>query len=368
MNLKHLLLFILLCFSSLLTSQNYSGSIFDSISKQPIPYAAIQFNASTNGVISNLDGDFSIYLENTNETDVINISCLGFTSKSISIKALNAHGNIIYLSEHLNLLDTVILTKSIPNIDSIITRTNRNIKTNYFPNNKKYKIFHRSTAYMDFDELNFDIDKASGMRKSKLEGANKSLDSLTNAVINGDIANYIDIAGTFYVSDAKNKKLHVDKATMLLDKNKDFSMETIEKKGKEIILKYLNPDASYKVKSGLFKVEDSLSLSEEIKKGEEEDLKDELGLKDLNQTTFKQLGKGFFNENNFMHQVINADLYKFELKETTFFMDDMVYVVKFKPRKSSSNYTGTHYISSSDYGILRTDFQFAKGKRGEKFN
>jgi len=368
MPLKHLLLLLFLSFSSILISQNYSGSILDSVSKQPIPYAAIQFNTTTNGVISNLDGNFSIYLKNTNESDVLNISCLGFTSKSISIKALNERGNIIYLGEHLNQLDTVILTKNNPSSDSIIARTNKNIKTNYFPNNKAYKIFHRSAAYMDFDELNFNIDKASGMRKSKLEGANKSLDSLTNAVINGDIASYIDIAGTFYVSDTKNKKLRIDKATMLLDKNKDFSMETIEKKGKEIILKYLDPEASYKVKTGFFKVEDSLSLEKEIKKAEEEDLNKELDLKDLNERTFRQLGKGFFNEDNFMRQVINPDLYKFELKETTFFMDDMVYVVTFKPRKSSSKYRGTHYISSTDYGILRTDFHFAKGKRGQKFN
>jgi len=368
MRLKHLLLLLLLNFPSILISQNYSGRILDSISKQPIPYAAIQFNMTINGVISNLDGNFSIYIENANQSDVFNISCLGFASKSISIKELNERGNIIYLGEYLNQLDTVFLTKNNPSADSIIVRTNRNIKTNYFPNKTAYKIFHRSTTYMDFDELNFKIDKASGMRKSKLEGANKSLDSLTNEVINGNISNYIDIAGTFYVSDAKNKKLHVDKATMLLDKNKDFSMETIEKKGKEIILKYLNPEASYKVKTGMFKVEDSLSLQEEIRKSEEEDLKKELDIKDLNETTFRQLGKNFFNEDNFMRQAINPELYKFELKETTFFMDDMVYVITFKPRKSSSKYTGTHYISSTDYGILRTDFQFAKGKRGEKFN
>jgi len=368
MQIKYLPLLILLSFSSILISQNYKGRILDSVSKQPIPYTAIQFNTSTNGVISNLDGSFSIYIENPNQSDVFNISCLGFASKTISIKELNEHGNIICLGEYLNQLDTVVLTKNNPGADSIISRANRNIKTNYYPNNASYKIFHRSTTYMDFDELNFDIDKASGMRKSKLDGANKSLDSLANAVKHGNIANYIDMAGTFYVSDAKNKKLHVDKATMLLDKNKDFSLETIEKKGKEIILKYLDPEASYKVKTGLIKVEDSMSLKEEIRKSEEKEQNKELGLKDLNQTTFRQLAKNFFNKDSFMRQIINPDLYKFELKETTFFMGDMVYVVSFRPRKSSSKYAGTHYISSTDYGILRTDFQFAKGKRGEKFN
>jgi hypothetical protein len=221
---------------------------------------------------------------------------------------------------------------------------------------------------MDFDELNFDIDKASGMRKSKLESANKSLDSLTNVVINANIAHYTDFAGTFFVLDAKNKKLNVDKATLLLDKKRDFSMETIEKKGKEIILKYLDPNATYKVKTGLFKVEDSLSLKEEMKKEQEENEKKELGVESLKETASNQLNKGFFNQDTFMQQLIDTDLYRFELQDVTFYMNDMVYVVNFKPRRSSSKYSGTHYISSADYGILRTDFSFAKGKRGEKFN
>ncbi|MCB0469552.1 MAG: carboxypeptidase-like regulatory domain-containing protein, partial [Flavobacteriaceae bacterium] len=60
--------------------------------------------------------------------------------------------------------------------------------------------------------------------------------------------------------------------------------------------------------------------------------------------------------------------YDFELLDLTFFMNDLVYIVKFTPRKSSSKFSGTHYISSTDYGILRTDYQFAEGKRGQKFN
>ncbi|HMC00447.1 MAG TPA: carboxypeptidase-like regulatory domain-containing protein [Flavobacteriaceae bacterium] len=368
MRLNHYLLITLLSFSSLLSGQNFSGRILDSINHQPIPYAAIQFNDTTHGVVSNVDGYFSISLDDVKDSDILNISCLGYGSKSIVINALKPNDNIILLGEHLNQLDTVILTGERPSIDSIMARTNRNTKTNYRPNNVSNKIFHRSTAYMDFDELNFDIDKASGMRKSKLESANKSLDSLTNAVINANIAHYTDFAGTFLVLDAKNKKLNVDKATLLLDKKRDFSLETIEKKGKEIILKYLDPNASYKVKTGLFKVEDSLSLKEEMKKEQEENEKKELGVESLNETASGQLNKGFFNQDFFMQQLIDPDLYKFELQDVTFFMNDMVYVVTFKPRRSSSKYAGTHYISSADYGILRTDFSFAKGKRGEKFN
>ena len=281
---------------------------------------------------------------------------------------MKSDGTIVFLSEYLNQLDAVILTGERPIIDSIIARTNRNTKTNYRPNNVSNKIFHRSTAYMDFDELNFDIDKASGMRKSKLESANKSLDSLSNAVINANIAHYTDFAGTFLVSDYKNKKLKVDKATMLLDKKRNFSMEGIEKKGKDIILKYLDPDASYKVKTGLFKIEDSLSLKEEMRKEQEENQKKELGIEGLNETASGQLNKGFFDKDSFMQKLIDPDQYKFELQDVTFYMNDMVYVVTFKPRRSTSKYAGTHYISSTDYGILKTDFSFAKGKRGEKFN
>lgn len=368
MKLKHLLLVAFLGFSSFLFAQTYTGQVLDSVSKQPIPYAAIQLENTSTGVISNEDGNFSLYLENVDENAQVSISCMGFSPFTISLKDLKAQNGIVYLSEYVNELDTVVISDEKITIDSIIARANRNLKTNYPVAAKQYKIFHRKTSHMDFKDLNFDIDKASGMRKSKLESANKSLDSLSREIKSARMVQFTDYMGTYYVQDSDNRKLKVNKATLLMDKRKDFSLEGVQKKGSEIILKYLDPKKSYKVKSGWFKVEDSLSLSEEFKDQKDEIENQTLDLEYLNNEAFNQLAKAQFKEGSFIRQVINPKYYDFELLDLTFFMNDLVYIVKFTPRKSSSKFSGTHYISSTDYGILRTDYQFAEGKRGQKFN
>lgn len=368
MKQKILLLFTFLSFSTLLVAQNYSGQVLDSVSKQPIPYAAIQLENTSTGVISNEDGNFSLFLEDVDEHAKISISCMGFASITMSLKELKAKKGILYLSEYVNELDTVVISDEKITIDSIIARANRNLKSNYPVAAKQYKIFHRKTSHMDFKDLNFDIDKASGLRKSKLESANKSLDSLSREIKSARMVQFTDYMGTYYIQDSDNKKLKVDKATLLMDKRKDFSLEGVQKKGSEIILKYLDPKKSYKVKSGWFKVEDSLSLSEELKDEKEARENQTLDMELLNNEAFGQLVKAQFKEGSFIRQVLDPKYYDFELLDLTFFMNDLVYVVKFTPRKSSSKFSGTHYISSSDYGILRTDYQFAEGKRGQKVN
>lgn len=344
-------------------SQNFTGRIIDSISQKPIPYATIQTNTKQ-GVISNEDGFFTIVLEGEKIKN-LTFSCMGYSSKTIALAELE-NNVIIKLNEHINELDTVYINDEKPNIDSIMARVNRNLKINYSKDNKHYAVFRRSTNHMDFEKLDFDIDKASGMRKSKLKNVNYSLDSLANAVKNSRIVSFMDFAGEYYYKDKDTSKLTVNKATLLVDKAKDFSLDNVEKKGKNIILKYLDTTKTYKLKSGLFKVEDSLSLGEELKKDEDE--KHQYNVGHLKYEVSSLLNKTFLTENSFLSKLVDIERYEFELEDIVYYQNEFVYKVKFSPYKSKSKYTGTLYISDSDYGILRADYQFAKGKRGEKFN
>ena len=369
MKLKSFLILLLFYIPTFLLAQNYSGQVLDSITKQPIPFVAIQLEGTSTGVISNDDGRFSLYLENPEDNYLLNISCMGYTTASVSLRDLKNNDGIIFLSEHINELDMVFLSTENINIDSIIKRANRNLKANYPIGSTDYKVFHRKTTHVNFKNLNFDIDKASGLRKSKLEGANKSLDSLAREIKRSNMVQFTDYLGNYYYKDSDNRKLKVDKATVLMDKKKDFSPEGVQKKGSEIILKYLDPNKSYKIKSGWFKMEDSLSLSEEFKDQKEEMENQTLDVEYLNNELSGQIAKANLGTSeNFIRGILDRKYYDFELLDITFYMNDMVYVVKFLPRKSSAKYSGTHYISSTDYGILRTDYQFAEGKRGQNVN
>lgn len=362
MKLKYYFTLFMLFFIFIGFSQSYTARIVDSQSQKPIPYATIQSNTKQ-GVITNEDGYFTIHLEKNDE--ILTISCMGYESIELSKESLKQNATIV-LSEQVNELETVFIKNEKPNIDSIMVRVNRNLKINYSTDNKHYSVFRRSTNQMDFDKLDFDIDKASGMRKSKLKNVNYSLDSLANAVQNSKIISFTDFAGEYYYKDKDTSKLTVAKATLLVDKAKDFSLDNVEKKGKNIILKYLDTTKTYKLKSGLFKVEDSLSLGEELKKDDEN--RNQFDVNYLKSDVASLYRKTFTNPDAFIHKLVDVELYDFELEDIVYYQNEFVYKVNFSPDKSRSKYTGTLYISDSDYGILRVEYRFAKGKRGEKFN
>lgn len=360
MEKKSLLFVLFIIGTSALFAQSFSGKIIDSITQKPIPFATIQTDEAT-GVISNEDGYFSIHLPKGDQTK-LNISCMGYGSKELLISSIKAQQNIIVLSEHVNALSTVFLSNKALSIDSIMARTNRNLKVNYSPFMKKYGVFSRSTNYMDFKKLDIDIDKASGMRKSKLEGVNYSLDSLSKAVRNSKYIQFLDFAGGYSVLNAKDRKLKVNKVTVLVDKDKDFSIDNVQKKAQDIVLRYLDTTQTYKLKSGLFKVEDSLSFGD-LKSDRKENeislgsLKGNINLRDT-----------YMLEGTFIPELLDQKYYDHELLDVSFYQNDMVYVVKFTPRKSSAKYAGTLYIASESYAVLRTDYEYAEGKRGSKLN
>ncbi len=96
------------------------------------------------------------------------------------------------MNEQVNQLDEVFLSNKTPDVDVIIRKTNENLSTNYQSEELKYKLFFIETSYNDFSKIEFEIDKASGIKKQELASVNKSLDSLTTSIKNNESIQFKD--------------------------------------------------------------------------------------------------------------------------------------------------------------------------------
>ncbi|MFH4965807.1 carboxypeptidase-like regulatory domain-containing protein [Gaetbulibacter sp. M235] len=361
--MKHLIVVYSFLLSSFFgISQNITARLLDKNTQNPIPFAAIK-TAEFNGVISNEEGYFTIIEEN--ENSVITISCLGYKNKTLSIKDIKNLNFIVRLEESINELNTVYVSNKKPNADSIISRVRQNLSKNYEIKLYKHEIFSRKTAYMDFDRLDFEIEKASHVKKKNLESANKSMDSLSKAVINSKTKHFKDFKADLYVNDSTKTKLKVYKATELIDQKNNLSIEEVQKRAQHVILKYLDTTLTYKLKTGLFKIEDSLSLKDDDKN---EPKKNEYQVKDLNGQTNNLLMRSQFYENSMLSKILDADLYEYSFVDVSYFNNELIYIINYKPKRSKSKYTGKLFITDDTYAITKVDFEFADGKRGEKFN
>ncbi|MFD0835783.1 carboxypeptidase-like regulatory domain-containing protein [Mariniflexile aquimaris] len=355
--------FFIFLVSTLGFSQNITAKLIDKNTKNPIPFASIK-TGDYSGVITNEEGYFSISDENQ-ESTILNISCLGYKSKSLTIKDLKTLNFIVALDEAFNQLNEIYISNRKPNADSIIARVKRKFSENYNVSLKTYNIFYRATDYIDFENLDFEIDKASHVKKQQLERANSDLDGLSRDIINSKTIHFTDFKANFYTQDKENSKLVITKATKLIDQKNDFSLNQVEKRAQHIVLKYLDTTKTYKVKSGLFKVEDSMSLKNEAIKNKQ---KNELQLNDLKNSTNNLLYKSQLRENSFLSSILNSNLYQYSLAAIAYYNDEITYIISYKPKKGKAKYTGKLYVNDENYAISKLDYTFFEDRYGSKLN
>ncbi len=360
---KSILRFTLFILTISLNAQSFSAKIIDESTKQPIPYAAVQ-TAQYKGVITNEEGVFNIDLENNSIID-ITISSLGYKKQVFTIEYIKNSNYLIELEPSINELNTVYLSNTKPNLDSIIARTVRNLSKNYKTENLQYKLFLRETSYMDFDNLDFEISKTSHVKKKQLVGVNNELKAMTNNIMTSNFVHFTDFKGELSVMDKDSSKLKVDKAAQIINAKKDFSLENIQEKAQGMVLKYLDTTLTYKLKTGFFKIEDSLSLASENNHKED---KQEFKVTELKGKANRMLKDTRPSPKSLLSKILDADYYTYSLQNVTIYNDEMVYAIHFKPKRAKAKFTGTIHIADDSYGVLKADYSYSKGKRGSKFN
>ena len=362
--MKHVIASIII-FSCFFTtfSQSITAKLVDAKSGSPIQYASIK-TGQYSGVISNEEGYFTINNDNHNLKSVI-ISCMGYQNKTLNLQDLKSQNFIIKLEEAINQLNEVFISNKKLNADDIIAKVKLNIANNYDSNLNKYSIFHRNTDYVDFKSLDFEIEKASHVSSKNINEANAALNALSKNVRESDMVHFKDFKGELYNLNADSSKLEVSKATKLLDYKNNFSIDDIQEKTQTIVLKYLDTTKTYKLKSGLFKIEDSLSLQDEQFKEFE---KKEYKMPYLNKESRALLRKAQFYDDSFLNQILDSNLYEYTFEETAFNNGNLTYIISYQPRKSKAKYTGKLFISEDTYALTRIDYAYYKDRHGEKLN
>ena len=362
--MKQVTLLIIICFCFLSGfSQNITARLIDKNTKQPIPYVSIKTGAYS-GIISNEEGYFT--LNKGDITSTVTISCLGYQSKTLSVQDIKNSNFVIVLSEAINKLNEVYISNKKPNADSIIAKVKSKIMDNYNNKLNKYNIFHRTTNYVNFKNLDFEIEKASHFKKRNLESANANLNVLSKKIRESDMKHFVDFKGELYSLNKDSSKLSVNRATKLIDYKNDFSIDEIQKNAQNIVLKYLDTTKTYKLKTGIFKIEDSLVLNDNEFKEEKQNKEFEVA--NLNYKAKTLLQHAQFYDNSFLNKILNTNLYEYTFEDITFNNKDLTYVITFKPRKGKAKYTGKLFVNDSTFAITKVDYSYYKNRHGSKVN
>ena len=104
---------ILILSTFTLFGQNISGIILDTKDNSPLKNVNIYLKKTEEGTTTNKKGEFNLKFKSiVNKTDTIYFSIIGYISKSFTLSELKDKNYVIYLSEHIELLNQVTITSN----------------------------------------------------------------------------------------------------------------------------------------------------------------------------------------------------------------------------------------------------------------
>ena len=357
----------LIAFSIKANAQQITGQILDNKTSEPIAFATVQYD-DNNGVVSNMEGFFTLSLDKIPADKPLTISFMGYQTQNITIKELQNSNLIIKLKEAVNQLNTVYITTKLPSVDSIMARVNRNLDKNYKLASTKQTLFSRDTRYFKAKKIDVDITKSTGFKKSQLDASNAQFEALSNQIVNNPpTQSFTDALVELYQLENAQNKMEVKQATKLIDRKNNISLENIQSRVAKIVLEHLDTTKTYKLKSGWFKIEDSMSLKS-AKKTKNEIKETDNSFTNLKSSTLSSLNSALFKSKSNLDFITEMDTYKYEIQGVTTIDDQLVYIVNFEPRRSKAKFKGQIFVNDEDYAVLKVNYGYDDGKHGEKLN
>ena len=339
-------------------SQSITSKIIDAKTGEPIPYATVQYGQNR-GIVTNEEGQFSLYLPSDETIDSLYISSMGYEKTAVGV--LKGIDSIISVDPKPIELSEVYLFDHELDIDEIISRVKKNIPENYDQQLVKQRLFFRKSS---LDRLKrFDID----FKESTIEEFNEPfMDSVLSVLPKGNAYYTESLCDLYKMKDSS--RLQIEKAAELYDKDNEVSVEAIGKRMEDIFKANVKPDSYLKIKSGIFgtkvQVDSILENSDEAAELEEE-LKDP-EKKDFHSHKRWQLNNLysglFYQEDSKLNMLKKSNRYKFLLKGYTSINEQGVYVIEFSP-KGGADFQGTLYVNLEDYAVMRIDYKNVKSLR-----
>jgi hypothetical protein len=152
------------------------GKVVDAISGEPLIFAAVTVKESNVGIITNIDGEFTLKITDQETSKNLEVMSLGYKNKTIPISDLEDNGfkNVITMEPAPVPIKEVIVRPIDPN--DIIEAAIRNIGNNYEQEANLMTAFYRETirknrTYVSIGEAAVEIFKAPYANDIRFDGA-----------------------------------------------------------------------------------------------------------------------------------------------------------------------------------------------------
>lgn len=184
---------VLLLFSNYTSAQwlNFTGNVYDAKSNTPIPYVNISVFNQPIGTCSNINGDFVLNLRDSMRTERLEISCIGYKSRSLQIDSLASFDTFLIALDPVDyILEDIVIVPGNNDATTILKKVISRIDNNY-PHKKYFlEAFFRHRVYnlMENDKTVRLTEAAISIHQNYYSNENKKVQ--VNEIRNSD--NYVE--------------------------------------------------------------------------------------------------------------------------------------------------------------------------------
>lgn len=353
------LFFFILSGIRVVTAQELTAIVKDSLTQNPVPFASIYLKSGS-GVVSNEEGSFRLIYDNSNEKDSLLISCMGY--ETVKLPFYKLKDSIFYLTPKAIELNSIILSNEQLDVKQILKEIQKNISEKYELGFTEKKLFFRETGTQELKTLNVKIKKTS------ITEFNQIFWDSTLQKIPRKNSWYFELLGNLNGDyNEKNQKLELIRALELEDKEKTAIFKNIEKLFDTIIKENVKTNSYFKVRSGIIggKLEsdeinnnsqDTLTAEQKTQKEKDRFLK-------WRKNILTNIIGGLFDEDKLDLTILKkSSKYEFTQNNFTYFGDIPVYILDFNPN-GNEDYKGKIYVDADKLALIRIEYKNIKPVR-----
>ena len=332
------------------------GVVFDSKTKQVLPYVNISILKNNKGTVTNELGAFMLIASDINATDTIRFQFIGFKTKNVTISEIQSSSEI-FLEEDLFSIDEVFVLSNRPDPEDIVKKILKNREENYKIEPRKEQTFLRERYLADLEEFQIDY------KKSTIEDLNKDMIGSFQEKVPKHTTSYTDFLGKVYLNiDSVGKKsMKIDP----IKKVKLKSKELTDMKQFEVVFEDLinnTEDKEYwKIKTGIFS--EKIELDEDDSIHELGEQKNTDNIKDFKNSLLNLRKYSTFKDKDLWDFLYKTNSYEFSFEGGTTIGNEDAYIIDFVPKKRGL-YMGRLYVATKSFALLRADYKFAPNKTG----
>lgn len=348
--MKILLLFFLAGSLFAMQQNIIQGKVIDVQTKEPIAYATVQIGDKV-GVITNQEGNFTLEIKEEYQNQKILISHIGYEPLYMDWISWK-NGQSVALQPANNVLQEVVLGPRLT-IPQILEKFKTNSAKNHVFANKRIQYFQRTKGVVTPKDFELDLKKVTFANQKQLQ---QKLQEFIQSVKNKDIENYTEVMTEVYHSTRGLGTNHI-KALKLVDP-KGFNLDNFEEKFLELTFHKLESPYTYKIKTGIIRLDKDASFKDILKDSKAADT-----LK--NTSGFYFLSYAVVSNKEF---ITNQDAYAYEFKGIQMVQGMPCYHIAFQPKKSKAKYVGEMMIHAEDFGMVYHQYQLAPDKKEFNIN